>query len=197
MKLFKAFFFAGILAEVLLRVPYARQHRAIEKTDQRVTHVERGLLVGLFVGTFALPAVYSLTHWLDFADYRASAAAKKRMGSVGTMLLAAAIWLFWRSHHDLGKNWSPSLEINAQQTLVTHGIYRSIRHPMYASQMLWSVAQALLLHNWLAGFAGMLSFLPLYLIRAPREERMMSDHFGDQYRAYAAHTGRVLPKFRR
>jgi protein-S-isoprenylcysteine O-methyltransferase Ste14 len=56
------------------------------------------------------------------------------VGSIGTALLGAAIWLFWRSHRDLGKNWSPSLEISAQQTLITHGVYRTIRHPMYARQ---------------------------------------------------------------
>jgi protein-S-isoprenylcysteine O-methyltransferase Ste14 len=65
---------------------------------------------------------------------------------------------------------------------------------MYASQALYSLAQALLLHNWIAGMAGVASFLSLYLVRVPREERMMLDHFGDAYRAYAARTGRIVPR---
>jgi protein-S-isoprenylcysteine O-methyltransferase Ste14 len=68
---------------------------------------------------------------------------------------------------------------------------------MYASHLLWSLGQALLLHNWLAGFAGLVGFLPLYLVRVPEEERMMLDHFGDDYRAYAARTGSILPRLRR
>jgi protein-S-isoprenylcysteine O-methyltransferase Ste14 len=125
-----------------------------------------------------------------------SPARKARVGGVGTLLLAAAVWLFWRAHRDLGTNWSPSLEIGAGQTLVTKGVYHTIRHPMYASHLLWGLGQALLLHNWIAGLAGLLTFLPLYLLRLPREERMMLDHFGDAYRAYAAETGRIVPRLR-
>jgi protein-S-isoprenylcysteine O-methyltransferase Ste14 len=64
---------------------------------------------------------------------------------------------------------------------------------MYASTLLWGIAQALLLQNWIAGSGGLVSFLLLYLVRLPREELMMLDHFGDEYRAYWARTGRVLP----
>jgi protein-S-isoprenylcysteine O-methyltransferase Ste14 len=105
-----------------------------------------------------------------------------------------AIWLFWHSHRDLGKNWSPSLEIDAQHVLITHGVYRTIRHPMYASQLLWGFAQALLLRNWIAGWAGLVTILPLYFVRVPREERMRFDHFGDDYRAYIAQTGRIVAR---
>jgi protein-S-isoprenylcysteine O-methyltransferase Ste14 len=128
------------------------------------------------------------------ADYRLSPEAREHAGWVGTGLLAAALWLFWRSHHDLGANWSPSLEIGEQHALVTRGVYRHIRHPMYASQVLWSLAQMLLLPNWVAGWGGLVSFLPLYLSRIPNEERMMLDHFGEAYREYCARTGRILPR---
>jgi protein-S-isoprenylcysteine O-methyltransferase Ste14 len=37
-------------------------------------------------------------------------------------------------------------------------------------------------------------FMPLYLLRVPREERMMLDEFGEEYRAYMNHTGRVIPR---
>jgi protein-S-isoprenylcysteine O-methyltransferase Ste14 len=80
------------------------------------------------------------------------------------------------------------------QTLITHGVYRTIRHPMYASGSLLSLAQALLLQNWVAGPAGVVAFLPLYFVRVPREEQMMLDHFGDDYRSYAAQTGRIVPR---
>jgi protein-S-isoprenylcysteine O-methyltransferase Ste14 len=179
-----------------LRVPYERQRRQIPKIDQRVSHTERGLLAVLSLGGFFIPLIYSLTSWLDFANYHWSPATKARVGSIGTVLLGVAIWLFWRSHHDLGKNWSPSLEINAQQTLITHGVYHTIRHPMYASGWLLSLAQALLLQNWVAGPAGVVAFLPLYFVRVPREEQMMRDHFGDAYRSYAAQTGRIVPRLR-
>ena len=121
-RLFKLVYFAGMLAEIILRMPYERQRRQIPKIDQRVSRTERGLLAVPSLGGFFIPLIYSLTSWLDFANYRWSPATKARVGSIGTVLLGAAIWLFWRSHRDLGKNWSPSLEISAQQTLITHGV---------------------------------------------------------------------------
>ena len=116
------------------------------------------------------------------------------MAGVGVVFLGAAVWLFWRAHKDLGTNWSPSLEIGVQHTLVTHGVYARICHPMYASQLLYCIAQALLLHNWIAGLAGFAAFLPMYLLRVPREERMMLDHFGSRYQQYRQRTGGLLPR---
>lgn len=191
---FVAIYFAGMVAEILLRLPYDRRRRQIAKADQRVTTEEKAVLGGLLVGIFVLPLVYGLTRWLDRADYRLTPGARARAGWAGAGLLAAAIWLFWRAHRDLGSNWSPSLEIGEQHTLVTDGIYRHIRHPMYASQALWSVAQLLLLPNWIAGWAGLVTFLPLYLSRIPNEEQMMRDHFGEAYQDYCSRTGRILPR---
>jgi protein-S-isoprenylcysteine O-methyltransferase Ste14 len=195
-NLFRAAYFAGMGIEIILRLPYARQRRRMPRMDRQVSSTERGVLAGLSVGMGFLPLVYSLTPWLYFADYRLSPATKARVGGIGTVILAAAVWLFGRSHRDLGANWSPTLEVGAQQTLTTQGVYGVIRHPMYASQLLWSLAQPLLLHNWVAGLAGLVAFLPLYLVRIPQEERMMLDHFGDAYRAYCARTGRIVPRLR-
>jgi protein-S-isoprenylcysteine O-methyltransferase Ste14 len=160
----------------------------------RVSGSERALLGLLSVGMGFVPAVYALTSWLDRADYRLSPGAKGRIGGIGAAILASAVWLFWRSHADLGRNWSPSLQLREEHQLVTTGVYRSIRHPMYASQWLWSVAQPLLLQNWIAGWAGLLLFLPLYLLRVPHEEQMMLERFGEAYRAYMSRTGRVVPR---
>lgn len=193
-KRFKILYFVGMVMEIILRAPYARQRGQVSQTDQRVTCTEQGLLAGLTVGTFLLPIVFSLTSRLDFANYRLSSTRKTILGKLGMGFLSAAIWLFWRSHHDLGTNWSPSLEINTQQTLVTQGVYRTIRHPMYASQLLWSFAQALLLPNWIVGLGGLATFLPFYFVRIPREEQMMLDHFGDEYQIYCDQTGRIFPR---
>ena len=79
-------------------------------------------------------------------------------------------------------------------TLITSGIYRQIRHPMYASQFIWSIAQMLLIQNWIAGPAGLIVLVPFYLLRRRAEETMMLEQFGDQYREYLESTGSILPK---
>ncbi|HEX6291502.1 MAG TPA: protein-S-isoprenylcysteine O-methyltransferase [Herpetosiphonaceae bacterium] len=193
-RLLKAVYLSGVIAEIVIRLPHERQRRQTTMTDERVTAQERWVLAVLFLGMFFLPVCYSFTPWLDRADYRWSAQARARAGGAGTAILACALWLFWRAHEDLGRNWSPTLQVAEEHALVTDGVYRSIRHPMYASQWLWCVAQSLLLQNWIVGPTSFLFFLPLYLLRVPREEQMMIDHFGDAYRAYMERTGRVVPR---
>jgi protein-S-isoprenylcysteine O-methyltransferase Ste14 len=127
---------------------------------------------------------------LWFADYRQPAF----IPPIGVAFMVVAIWLFWRSHADLGLNWSPTLEIRKDHQLVTGGVYRRIRHPMYASIILFSTAQALLLPNWLAGFSALVPFALLYFIRTPREEQMMCNIFGDEYRTYMQRTRRLIPR---
>lgn len=135
-------------------------------------------LVGVFTPWFGF-AVYDLPNWMDW---------------LGTVFFVLAIWLFWRSHADLGLNWSASLEIRENHSLVDTGVYRYIRHPMYAAFWLWGIAQALLLHNWVYGLSYLVSFLPMYIMRVPQEEQMMLDTFGEQYQDYITRTGRVIPK---
>lgn len=139
---------------------------------------------------FILPLVGVFTPWSELAAYD----LPDWTGWLGTVFFLLAIWLFWRSHTDLGLNWSGSLEIRENHSLVDTGIYRYIRHPMYASCWLWGIAQALLLHNWIYGLSYVISFLLMYLLRVPQEEQMMLDTFGEQYQEYMTRTGRVYSK---
>lgn len=194
---FKTVYFLGLLAEMLIRFPHERRRRQMRMVVDRVTGLERFLVGLVAAGLFFLPAVYASTTWLNWADYRLSARGTRRAGAIGTALLAVAVWLFWRSHTDLGRNWSPSLQIREGHTLVTDGVYRSIRHPMYSSMWLWGIAQSLLLQNWIAGWASLILFSPMYVLRVPREEQMMLEQFGEAYRAYMNQTGRIIPRLGR
>jgi len=52
----------------------------------------------------------------------------------------------------------------------------------------------LLLQNWIAGPALLVTFAGLYLVRVRREEQMMLENFGEEYRLYMNRTGRVIPR---
>ena len=190
-------YFTGILAQIVIRAPYARRARKLEKVRKQTTTSEQLVLAVLTLGGLVLPLIYALTDWLAFADYPFSASAKTALGVMGVPILTSGLWLFWRAHHDLGVYWSPSLELSAGQHLVTGGIYASIRHPMYASQLLFGISQAFLVQNWIAGVGGLFAFLLLYFARVPKEELMMLEQFGDQYHEYCKRTGRILPRFGR
>src|SRR6185436_742425 len=130
------------------------------------------------------------TPLLSFANYL----IPPWIGIAGVFVLALGNWVFWSSHKDLGRNWSPTLEIRQNHALVTEGIYQRIRHPMYLSLWLLVIAQAMILPNYVAGFAGLVPFAILYFQRVAKEERMMVREFGKLYEEYMLRTGRIFPK---
>ena len=149
------------------------------------------LLLLVIPANLFVPLLYLFTPLLNFANYTLPVFAPW----CGSVLMLLAVWLFWRSHADLGRNWSVSLEVRKGHQLITQGVYRRIRHPMYTAIFLYCLAQGLLLPNWLAGWSSLVPFTIMYLLRVRREEQMMLQFFGDDYRAYMAHTGRLLPWF--
>lgn len=191
-SLFVTIYFLAMVIQILIRAPISQRRKSEKMSARRITSQENLLLGLLFAGMLFLPLIYSATNWLDFANYTLPAWA----GWLGVVVMLGALFIFWRSHADLGLNWSPSLEIREKHTLITNGIYGAIRHPMYASQWLWSIAQILLIQNWIAGLVGLIIFTPFYLLRVRAEERLMLDTFGEEYQAYMQRTGGVLPKIR-
>jgi protein-S-isoprenylcysteine O-methyltransferase Ste14 len=190
MEVFTTLFWIALIVEMAIRAPISRKQRQEPKSTRQVNAQEKTLLGLLFLSMFFLPLFYTATNWLDFADYTLPAWA----GWLGVVFLAGALFLFWRAHADLGLNWSPSLEIREKHELITSGIYGLIRHPMYASQWLWVIAQPLLLQNWVAGWLNLLVFIPFYLLRVKAEEQLMIGQFGDQYLAYMKKVGALFPK---
>jgi hypothetical protein len=113
---------------------------------------------------------------------------------LGVAVFLVSLALRWKAQRDLGGQWSFTLEIAPGHHLVTRGVYAHLRHPIYASLLLWAAGQPLLLHNWLAGWSGAVAVVLVWLIRVPREEALMLDAFGEEYERYRARTGRFIPR---
>ena len=185
-----AVFLLGYIAYITIRGVFDRRTRGNEKVVSRADARDRILIAFVGVGSLLIPILYLFTPWLAFADYRLPAFAPW----CGLGVMVAALWLFWRAHADLAQNWSVTLEVRKGHQLIKDGVYRFIRHPMYAAIWLWDLAQGLLLQNWLAGWSAAVSFGVMYLIRTPREEQMMREFFGQEYRDYMRQTGRLFPR---
>jgi protein-S-isoprenylcysteine O-methyltransferase Ste14 len=185
----KLIWLAGCIAWFGIRYPHQRRSRKTSVTKRVDLTRERVLMTISFCGLFAIPLVYAITNQPKFANYPLVTA----MTWLGTAVFAAALALFYRVHRELGRSWSVTLELRDQHALITHGLYRHVRHPMYSAFWLWAVAQALLLPNWVAGCSGLVGFGVLFFARVGHEEQMMLEAFGDEYRAYAARTKRIIP----
>jgi protein-S-isoprenylcysteine O-methyltransferase Ste14 len=85
------------------------------------------------------------------------------------------------------------LEVREQHRLITQGIYRRVRHPMYFALLVYSLGHALVIPNWVAGPSNLVTFTILFALRVHAEEQMMTEMFGDEYTTYAARTKRLVP----
>lgn len=184
----KVIVLAASLVMVAIRAPHGQRSRGVKVLKSHRTPLETALLILAWVGFF-VPLIWIASPVFSFAEY---ALCTGPLVS-GVVCFVAGLWLFYRSHADLGTNWSITLEVREQHRLVTQGVYHRIRHPMYSALFLYSVGQALVIPNWVAGPSYLVTFGILFMLRVYKEERMMLEQFGDDYAAYMARTKRLVP----
>lgn len=183
---------ASLLAYIFIRWPHGNRYKSVRVNEDRRGGLEIGLLVAATLGTALLPIIWLTTGLFVFTEYPLHPIPY----ALGLVVMVAGLWLFHRSHTDLGINWSVTLQMRENHTLVTSGVYARIRHPMYASMFLLGIAQLLFLPNWIVGPAYLVGFGLLYAFRVKAEERMMLDRFGAEYTAYTERSGRLFPTVR-
>jgi protein-S-isoprenylcysteine O-methyltransferase Ste14 len=184
----KAVVIAASIALIAIPATIHKDTPKIIAVESRKGLLERCLLV-LTSCAFLLTLVWLVTPLFAFAND----SRPWWMVFAGVLLVVLGLWLLARSHADLGKNWSITLELREHHELVCHGIYRRIRHPMYLSLLLYSAGQALVIPNWIAGPAYFVALVMLFGCRIGPEENMMTQRFGQSYQSYAARTKRLMP----
>ena len=102
---------------------------------------------------------------------------------VGTAILVTCMILFVTAHLNMGANWSPEPEQKARHQLVTHGVFRWARHPIYAV-FLWGAVGTLLASLNLVITWCVLGSVVMVLRRIDTEERILVALYGGQYLEY-------------
>jgi protein-S-isoprenylcysteine O-methyltransferase Ste14 len=194
---FRLAFWVLLAGVLLMRIYFAVQVRragerlmpdreAIER-EGRVMFAFRFVMGLLLAGWLALYAIYPT--WM------------------GVLLLPFPGWLRWAgfalgiaglglwswTQVALGKEWSPQLQLREEHHLVTTGPYRRTRHPLYTAMFGYCASLALVTANWVF-LAFVVVAIAAMFARVPKEERMMIEEFGEEYRAYMQRTGRFFPK---
>jgi len=187
--------FRLVMIVLLLAVlPIGFYHRFTSATRETLDRRQEGLFVlatlrplgaAYWLGTFAWlidPA------WMAWASMPVP--AWLRFAAVGVMVIACAL-LVW-TFRSLGKNLTDTVVTRQEHTLVTHGVYRWIRHPLYTTVALLTTAISLMAANWFLLITGAAVFC-LLAIRTRTEEANLVARFGDGYRSYMTRTGRFFP----
>lgn len=184
----KAIILASSIVMVLIRAPHGQRSRGVKVVRSGRGALEIALLALAWLAFF-VPLVWVAAPVFAFANYPLRPAPL----AAGVVCLTGGLWLFARSHADLGTNWSITLEVREKHQLVTRGVYRAVRHPMYSALLLYSLGQALVVPNWIAGPSYGVAMSLLIALRLGPEERMMLEEFGKDYEAYMGRTKRLVP----
>jgi protein-S-isoprenylcysteine O-methyltransferase Ste14 len=184
----KAVILAASIVMVAIRAPHGNRSRGLKVARSCKTTREVVLLTLAWIGFF-VPLIWVASPAFSFAEY------PLRLGPLvaGIGLFVLGLWMFHRSHADLGTYWSITLEVRENHRLISRGVYRHVRHPMYAALFLYSIGQALVLPNWVAGPSYLVAFGILFALRIGAEEKMMLETFGAEYEAYMKKTRRLVP----
>ncbi|MFB0561122.1 MAG: isoprenylcysteine carboxylmethyltransferase family protein [Candidatus Lokiarchaeia archaeon] len=92
----------------------------------------------------------------------------------------------------LKRNYSGTLRIREGHQLITHGIYKYVRHPVYTGTLLRAFAITIFAMSPL-GFLFALTGIPLFMYRIGVEEKMLIEEFGDEYLEYSKVTWKLIP----
>ena len=182
-----------IVAFAAHRGYYVKNHSKPEddtlKTREEGTISKVAGLLGL-LGFISVVAYAIHPNWIAFADL--AFPGWLRWAGVGIALAGFAL-LQW-AQVTLANSWSDTPRMLKEQSLITSGPYRLIRHPIYTAFIFILSSTLLISSNWLIGLGwGGMTILET-VSRIGFEESLMIEYFGDQYRDYMKKTGRLLPK---
>lgn len=113
---------------------------------------------------------------------------------LGFMLFVIGIFISLLARHKLGTNWTHAGEyqIKVHHELITEGVYRYIRHPIYSGLLFSYVGGQLVTSSYLAPFFLIILFHLSY-IQAKREEKLLLNHFGEKYVNYMKNSKMLIP----
>lgn len=108
------------------------------------------------------------------------------------VIYIACSWLQVLAYRQLGDNYSQEIVIFRNHKLVQSGLYRIIRHPQYALQIITDVALTVALINYVA-VPFVIAEIPLFIMRASFEDKLMQRTFPDEFEKYKSKSGFMLP----
>lgn len=114
----------------------------------------------------------------------------------GLVVYIAALGVREKAMRDLGRFFSPDIEIRRRHQVVRDGLYHYVRHPLLACMALEILGLGFVFNAYHALlFMGLGFYMPLILFRKSLEERALLASLGDAYRTYQQGVGAFWPRW--
>ncbi len=194
---FRIAFFILLVAMLLVRIVFnlrvRKQGERVMPDREAIRREGIGLFATRFVLFFLLIAIlvlYAIDHpWMQALDFTLPGWLRWTGFAIGIMSIGLLTW----TEIELGRQFSPQLQLRQDHQLITSGPYAHIRHPIYTAISAFGLSLALVSANWTFVAFFLVSMVGL-VARVPKEEKMMIEQFGEEYRLYMEQTRRYWPK---
>jgi protein-S-isoprenylcysteine O-methyltransferase Ste14 len=189
-------FFANILwVRYSLREPKNKSKDKTAPIGSRLHIVALAMFAPFWFGGIILYIV--IPSWIMFLSIPLPDWFRLIMAGISAVSIPFILW----GYRTLGKNWVHALEPSEflkrkGEAMVTSGPYRYVRNPIYLGSFIFIIAMALTAANWLLLLPALVLITIIYA-QIPKEEKMLAERFGDEYREYIKRTPKIIPKFPR
>ena len=187
---------AVLIVVIVVLLPIGVYHRVrSQSTGETLDRRQEGIFILATLRPLGAAFWLGVFAWMIDPDWMAWASMPLPMGLRWTgvgFLVTGSLMLAW-TFRSLGANLTDTVVTREKHTLVVHGPYRWIRHPLYSSAALLVVALSLIAANWFF-FAAGATLLWVLIMRTRIEEENLVARFGDSYREYMERTGRFVPR---
>lgn len=179
------------IAIFLVFIFYVFDIRKKPGMEPLIAHIWTGIMK-LTAGIMMVWFIYvvSVLQILTMFEWIALAAISLGTFSVVTAKVTLGRYHTWAGYHKV------------ETSLITHGIYSYIRHPLYTGAVLVELGVGLVLFNYYANShpliligiaAAFLYMIPFNVVLAGRETQKMREKFGAEMDAYAARVRPFIP----
>lgn len=183
-NVFQIVFCIFILTECVILISTAVKGHRNSGEKSKSDHGSMLLMIAGYVSViFVNPFLVQRVHFvLPFAFFW-----------VGMLITAVGVFVRVYSVWTLGRYFTPTVQVNSNQTIVQSGPYKYIRHPAYAGSMVGLVGISVSFRSPLGILVSLLILAAIYGYRIKIEENVLEKSFGPEYRIYESHTWRIIP----
>lgn len=175
----------GLFISILIDFTLYTRDKHVKKEKKSI--VETGTMTLFFIGFyFAIVSKLGVVRVED--DY-----LRKSIIIIGTIAIVSGCLLNIIGRFNLGRNWANHIKIYDEHTLVQNGMYKVVRHPLYASIMLMFYGACLVYRSYFCFLLVSFIFIPFMYYRAKQEETLLTQTF-NEYSNYKKTTGMFFPK---
>lgn len=160
----------------------------LSKTNEDAQFKDSSGLVILAIQFIA----FLVIHWWAIYDFSRLSKTENILQVMGIVILVSGIIINQLAIRTL-KGLFDRITIKPNHQLVTTGIYRQVRHPVYLSYVLLLVGYCTILQSFVSLVLSVVSCTIWLGNRINIEEKMLIDKFGNQYKAYQRKTKKIIP----